>query len=116
VTPSNGTTNAMNLPAPIRGYFEANARLDARAMLVTFARDAVVRDEGRTHQGSDAIRTWIEQTSMGLQAIAVPQATWSEDDSHRVTAQVSGAFAGSPITLSFHFRLSGGRIAELGIT
>jgi hypothetical protein len=106
----------MNLPAPIQAYFEANARVDARAMLAPFAQHAVVRDEGRTHQGADAIRIWIEQTIMGLQAIAVPQATWSEDDSHRVTAQVSGAFAGSPITISFHFRLSGGRIAELEIT
>jgi hypothetical protein len=106
----------MNLPAPIEVYFEANARLDAAAMLTPFADDAVVRDERHTHEGADAIQAWIERTSIGLPAIAVARAIRSEGESHHVTAQVSGDFAGSPVTLSFRFRLNGDRIAELDIT
>lgn len=105
----------MNLPTPIQAYFDANARLDAAAMAAPFTHAAVVRDEGRTHEGADAIRAWIDETSIGLPAVAVPQAINSEGDSHRVTAQVSGDFAGSPVALTFRFRLDAGRIAELDI-
>jgi hypothetical protein len=48
-------------------------------------------------------------------AIANPQAIRSEGDAHHVTAQVSGDFAGSPLTMSFRFRLNGSHIAELDI-
>ncbi|AGH51383.1 hypothetical protein G432_18325 [Sphingomonas sp. MM-1] len=47
--------------------------------------------------------------------MATPQAVQWEGDGHNVTAVVSGALAGSPITLTFHFRLGNGRIAELEI-
>lgn len=104
-----------SLPAPIRAYFKANGDLDTSAMLAPFAADAVVRDEAQTHRGTDAIRAWIEQSNKANQAIAVPQEIRSDGDSHDVTAQVSGAFTGSPITLSFRFRLDGDRIAELEI-
>jgi hypothetical protein len=106
----------MNLPAPIEAYFEANARLEAAAMLTPFTDDAVVRDERHTYESADAIRAWIDRTSIGLLAIAVPRAIRSEGVFHHVTAQVSGSFAGSPVTLSFRFRLNGDRIAELDIT
>lgn len=105
----------MNLPSPIQAYFDANTRLDADAMLAPFAGDAVVRDEGNTRRGTDAIRSWIAQTSIGLPAIAAPGAIRSAGDSHHVTAEVSGTFAGSPVTLSFHFQLADDRIAALEI-
>jgi hypothetical protein len=106
----------MKLPEPIAAYFEANARLDATAMLTPFADDAVVGDERHTHEGAHAIKAWIERTNIGLPAIAIPRAIRSEGESHHVTAQVSGDFAGSPVTLSFSFRLNSGQIAELDIT
>ena len=106
----------MNLPSPIQAYFDANAHLDAAGMLTSFADDAVVRDEGHIHEGVDAVQAWIERTSIRLPAIAVPRAIRSDGESHHVTAQVSGDFAGSPVTLSFRFRLNGDRIAELDIT
>jgi hypothetical protein len=105
----------MNLPPPIQAYFDANKRLDADAMATVFKPDAVVHDEKRTHKGARAIRTWIDETSIGLPAVAVPQAIAFEGEAHRVTAQVSGKFAGSPVTLTFRFRLDGGHIAELDI-
>jgi len=105
----------MDLPSPIQAYFDANARLDAGAMLASFADDAVVRDERRTHHGTRSIRSWIEQATINLRVVAVPEAIRSEGASHEVTAQVSGNFAGSPIMLGFHFRLSNRRIAELEI-
>lgn len=105
----------LSLPTPIRAYFTANRELDTSAMLAPFTADAVVRDERQTHRGTDALRAWIGQASIASQAIAVPQAIRSDGDFHHVTAQVAGAFAGSPITLAFRFRLDGDRIAELEI-
>lgn len=105
----------MNLPEPIRTYFEANARLDGAAMAAAFAHNAVVRDEGNTHEGTEAIRTWIDRSSIGTPAIATPQAISSERDTHRVTALVKGEFPGSPVTLSFRFRLTDKLISELAI-
>jgi len=105
----------LSLPPAIRAYFDANERLDTDAMLAPFADDAVVRDEGRTHRGTDAIRSWIEQTSIALPAIAVPRTIRSEDEFQHVTAHVSGTFPRSPVALSFTFRLKDGQIAELEI-
>ena len=105
----------LSAPIPIQAYFQANADLDVSGMLAPFSPDAIVRDERRIHRGSDEIRAWIEQATIDNQAIAVPQTTQSDGDAHQVRAQVSGTFAGSPITLSFRFRLDGDRIAELEI-
>lgn len=103
------------LPPPVRRYFEANARLDPEALLAAFADDAVVRDEAQSHGGASAIRAWIEQATIGSQAIAVAKAIRTDDSVHHVTATVAGAFPGSPIGLTFHFRLVGDHIAELEI-
>ncbi len=114
-TKNSGGTGALNLPAPIRAYFTANARLDAGGMSAGFAQDAEVRDEGNRHEGAVAIREWIDRSSIGLSAIATPQAYLRSDDTHRVTAQVTGEFSGSPVTLSFRFVLNGDRIGKLVI-
>jgi hypothetical protein len=53
--------------------FRGNERLDVDAMLAPFAEDAVVSDENRTHRGRQAIRTWIEEATIGNRAIAIPQ-------------------------------------------
>ena len=105
----------LTLPAPIRAYFDANTTLDTDAMLAPFSADAIVLDERRTHRGREAIRAWIEEASVGNQAVAVPQSLQLEDDVYRITARVEGAFPGSPVTLTFRFRLGEGRIAELEI-
>lgn len=39
----------------------------------------------------------------------------ADDRTHHVTATVSGEFAGSPVGMTFHFRLEGDHIAELKI-
>lgn len=103
------------LPKPIGDYFEANRSFDVDRMLAPFAPDALVHDERRDHRGTDEIRAWIEQATVGTRAIATPQAVVAEGDKHHVTAEVAGAFPGSPIALTFHFRLGEAGIAELAI-
>lgn len=103
------------LPEAIAAYFEANSRLDVDAMLAPFADDALVADEGRDIRGRDAIRAWIVSASVGNRAVARPTSCAKDGTDHVVTADVSGAFPGSPITLDFRFTLEGGRITGLEI-
>ena len=48
----------MKLPTSIEAYFAADAAQDGAALAATFAADAVVQDEGKTHRGPAAIRAW----------------------------------------------------------
>jgi hypothetical protein len=105
----------MNLPAPLQAYFAANAALDLEGMVAAFAAMAVVHDEHQVHEGTDAIRAWIAQATIAASAIAVPQAIVSDAHTHDVTTEVSGAFPGSPITLTQRFVLNGDHIARLEI-
>lgn len=105
-----------DLPAPIGAYFAANPTFDVDAMLAPFAADAVVFDEKRTRRGRDEIRAWIEEATVAARAVAVPQKVATQGGDHIVTAEVSGAFPGSPVTLDFRFGLADDRIARLAIS
>jgi len=48
----------MNLPSPIRTYFDADGRPDGNAPMSAFAPDATVVDEGHAYRGLEAIETW----------------------------------------------------------
>lgn len=48
----------VKLPAPIQAYFDADKAAGTAAPSSAFAPHAVVRDEGRTHVGPDAIAAW----------------------------------------------------------
>ena len=51
------------LPEPLASYFEAVNREDVEAMLVSFAANAVVKDEGRTRSGVTELREWIDEVT-----------------------------------------------------
>jgi len=103
------------LPKPLRDYFDANITFDVAGMLAAFAPDALVHDERQTHEGTEAIRQWIETATVGNRAIATPQEIQSEGDKYLVKAEVAGSFPGSPISLTFRFRVKDGSIADLEI-
>lgn len=105
----------MLLPSPIQNYFDANTRLDLDAMAAPFANGAIVRDENERHDGNEAIRAWIKKSTITASAIAAPRAILSRGTKHAVTAEVSGAFPGSPVWLTFNFVLDGDHITELEI-
>ena len=48
---------SLNLPEPIAAYFAAD-RLNAEALAQCFIEGAVVKDEGETYRGLNAIRKW----------------------------------------------------------
>ena len=104
------------LPEPLESYFEAVNREDVEAMLVPFAANAVVRDEGKTRSGVPELREWIEEvTAKYHPRLEVEHVVEDGAGAVVVVGLVSGAFPGSPIRLRYTFRLSEGKIAHLEI-
>ena len=105
----------MNLPSPIRTYFEADGKPDAAAPMGAFATDAVVEDEGRSYRGCAAIESWWRKAKAQNQHVAEPIAIADRGDVTEVRAKVSGNFTGSPAELTFAFRLSDLEDAIVGL-
>lgn len=101
----------MKLHSSIRAYFDAHGATPLEA----FTPDAVVADEGHRHVGHAAIDAWWREVTAKYQAVAEPVEVNSRDDVHDVRAKVTGQFPGSPITLTFAFRMKDDRIAALEI-
>ena len=107
---------SVKLPGILDRYFNAQNAHDIDAMVACFAPDAVVRDEGHTHAGAEAIRAWKIDTSTKYRISATPLESRSEGDSTIVVVKVTGAFPGSPANLTYCFGLSaGGRISALEV-
>ncbi|MBN9687390.1 MULTISPECIES: nuclear transport factor 2 family protein [unclassified Corallococcus] len=101
----------MKLHPSIQAYFNA----DSVTPLDAFAPDAIVEDEGHRHVGHAAIDEWWRDSQAKYQAVAQPLEVTVKDGACAVRAKVSGSFPGSPITLTFAFRMKDERIAALSI-
>ncbi len=101
---------SVSLPPAVAAYFRpGDTTVDA------FAEDAVVRDEGRVHQGRAAVVAWRAETAAKYDYVAEPLAAREEDGLLLVDSRVTGNFPGSPITLTYAFLLKDGLIASLEI-
>jgi ketosteroid isomerase-like protein len=96
-------------------YFAAANRHDVAGMTADFADDAVVEDEGHEHRGVAAIREWMKETIRKYEFKAEPTRVARENDRTAVSVTVSGDFPGSPIALTYWFKLEGQKIARLEI-
>jgi hypothetical protein len=106
--------NPLTLPEPVAAYFAAEHKPDALAHC--FTAQAVMKDNGHTYTGIDAIKAFMAQASAKYSATSVPFGIEREDGCQLVRAKVTGNFPGSPIVLSYRFRLERGMIASLEIT
>lgn len=106
----------MQLPDPIQTYFDADQQDGVSALLGAFALDAVVKDEGHTYFGHDAIGAWWRDAKQKYDHRAAPVALDARDGMLVVRASVTGNFPASPAMLTYTFRLTDDRIAELEIT
>jgi hypothetical protein len=106
---------SMHLPRPIEIYFSSDTAHDTDALATCFAMDATVRDEGRTFEGLAAITAWKTETKKQYRYTVEPVEAIQRDGQTVVTARVSGDFPGSPVTLTFSFRLERDHITSLEI-
>ena len=91
-----------SLPTIVATYFDIAAQADTEAYLSLFADDAVVKDEGKTYHGIDAIRDW--RADVPLVRYEITAVDHEPDGSVIVTCTISGDFGGSPFAgLRFHF-------------
>jgi len=104
----------LNLPEPVAAYFDADQR-DGDAVARCFTPQAVVRDEGQTHQGPEAIKAWKTATSVRYRYTSNPFAAEQKEGWCIVTSRLTGDFPGSPVDLRYRFRLERGKIAHLEI-
>ena len=105
----------MEMPAPVHAYFDADQRGDGAALMTAFAPNALVKDEGRSYQGHDQIEAWWREAKQQYAHQAAPFEVKTADGRVSVRATVTGNFPTSPATLTYHFVLAEGRIAELEI-
>jgi hypothetical protein len=106
----------VQLPKNIEAYFEADREGGPDAVAATFVEEAVVRDEGKTHRGRDAIRRWKAATTQKFAYTVEPFSIATEGGKTQVKSRVSGDFPGSPVELQYVFVVAGDKIAELEIT
>lgn len=104
----------VDLPKPIAAYFAADTK-DADAVARCFAGHAVVKDEGRTHAGREAIRRWRTEAAAKYDYVSEPIDVARDGARYVVTSRVSGTFPGSPVELRYAFVLEGDAIAGLEI-
>lgn len=106
--------DTLTLPEPIAAYFAAEHNPEALAHC--FTAQAVMKDDGHTYTGISAIKAFMAAASAKYSASTVPFAVERDDRFQVVRAKVTGNFPGSPIDLSYRFRLERGLIASLEIT
>jgi len=105
---------SINLPQPIAAYFAAD-RVDADALLQCFIEGAVVKDEGETYTGLDAIRKWKADVAAKYAYTTEPLESEQKNGMTVVTSRLNGNFPGSPVNLRFFFRLERDKIAFLEV-
>jgi hypothetical protein len=106
---------SVDVPTPIALYIAADNRGDIEALTECFAEHAVVRDQGQTIEGLDAIKRWKVETKRKYRYTVEPLSSTQKDEKTIVTSRVTGNFPGSPIDLQFIFGLDGDKIASLEI-
>ena len=74
--------STLNLPEPIAAYFAAESR--PRSLARCFTAQAVVKDEGHTHTGVDAIKAWKAAASTHTRYTSRTVRSGAEGGSHVV--------------------------------
>ena len=105
----------IQLPKAAESYFAADKSKTAEAVAQCFIETAVVKDEGNTYTGRDAIREWKADSSTKYTYSVEPFAITTEGDRTVVTSHLTGDFPGSPVDLRYLFVFEGNKIAELEI-
>ncbi|MDY0768597.1 MULTISPECIES: nuclear transport factor 2 family protein [Serratia] len=106
---------SLSLPHAISIYFAISNGADTASVKHCFTTDAVVIDEGKTHQGYAAIEAWQRAAQAAFDYSVEPIEVLTEGYRVTVTSNVAGNFPGSPVVLKHTFGLVGDKINTLEI-
>lgn len=105
----------MTLPAVIAAFFAADDHDRPEVLTDLFTETAVVGDERKRHTGIGEIAAWWVAAKKAYGHSSEPLSAEEAGGVYVVRARVTGHFPGSPVTLTYRFRLEGGKIASLEI-
>ena len=106
---------SIQLPDPIERYIQIANSGTPEAAPECFAPDAIVHDEGQTHEGVAAIKNWMAATKKKYGHTVAPLELAERGGKSVLKARLAGSFPGSPITVSFNFVLADGKIRSLEV-
>ncbi|TWR24723.1 nuclear transport factor 2 family protein [Mucilaginibacter pallidiroseus] len=106
----------MEIPQVVERFIETQHSLDSNAFAECFTDNAIVHDEGKTHNGKQEIEQWIKQAMENYESQLEPLNYEQSGANSVLTANVSGTFPGSPIVLKFHFGIKDNLIESLSVT
>lgn len=106
----------LTLPEPVSVYLKIANGIDIEDVVHVFAPDAVVVDEGRTHRGHDAIKSWQREAQKKFTYTVTPVSASAMGGRLKVATHVAGDFPGSPVQLDHVFGLADGKITSLEIS
>jgi len=104
----------MDMPKVLTDLVKAQDNFDSTSYADCFTKTAVVVDEGKTYNGKNEIKNWIERANKEYQVTMKP-IEYSET-TEILKAEVSGNFPGSPIILSYNLNFKNELIQSLRIT
>ncbi len=108
-----GMKNEMH--TTLESYFTASNNHDVDGMTADLADDAVVKDDGHEYRGVPAIRAWTKEVIQKYKPRVEPTNVAREADRTAVSVKTTGDFPGSPIVLTYRFKLDGQKISHLEI-
>jgi hypothetical protein len=106
--------NVHHSAPPIAAYFTAGSTQHT-GVDECFIESAVVKDEGKTYTGREAIRRWKTEASTKYTYVSEPFSIEQDEERAIVTSRVTGNFPGSPVDLRYSFVLEADKIASLEI-
>jgi SnoaL-like protein len=110
-----GSEMAIALPPTIARFIDASNARDLEAAVDCFAEDAIVEDEGQTHRGIVEVRAWKQATEERFRYTIEPTGVEELDGRSLVRGILAGNFPGSPVELTYDFRLGDEAIESLRI-
>lgn len=113
----NYPLNSMNVQTPdaIARYLESRGADNEASLSEYFHADAVVRDEGQTFHGLNAIIAWKAEAEAKYQYRLVPLGLSGEGGTFKLLAHLEGNFPGNRVDLMHVFGLKDGLIDSLEI-
>ena len=109
-------TSWAELPTVITTYLTAHRARDVETALGTFAEDAAVTDEGRTHRGRAEIRSWLARAGGGYTFTTEFAGATRTGEAHvDVLQHLEGDFPGGVVDLHHRFTVNGDSIVRLVI-
>ena len=104
------------VPEVVRTWMTAHLAKDVDDQLALYAADVVVVDDGRTYTGRDEVEAWSRRAGSEFTYTTTVLGSGTDGDATVVTARLEGNFPGSPVELSYRFRLVGGLVSGLTIS